>query len=104
MLLPIVTVTFSMTASLLIQQTLEGTNALNSFPDTPCLPMFAIYAYIGVVLGVNVGICGIHGVFGICIFEVWFCLGHYVICIVPINPVLGGCFSCFLMQAQDIQS
>ena len=26
--------------------------------------MYAIYAYIGVVLGVNVGIYGIHGVFG----------------------------------------
>ena len=26
--------------------------------------MYAIYAYIGVVLGVNVGICGIHGVSG----------------------------------------
>ena len=28
--------------------------------------MYAIYAYIGVVLGVNVGIYGIHGVSGIC--------------------------------------
>ena len=27
--------------------------------------MYAIYAYIGVVLGVNVGIYGIHGVSGI---------------------------------------
>ena len=27
--------------------------------------MYAIYAYIGVVLGVNVGIYGIHGVFGL---------------------------------------
>ena len=27
--------------------------------------MYAIYANIGVVLGVNVGIYGIHGVFGI---------------------------------------
>ena len=26
--------------------------------------MYAIHAYIGVVLGVNVGIYGIHGVFG----------------------------------------
>ena len=28
--------------------------------------MYAIYAYIGVVWGVNVGIYGIHGAFGIC--------------------------------------
>ena len=28
--------------------------------------MYAIYAYIGVVLGVNVGIYAIHGVFGKC--------------------------------------
>ena len=28
--------------------------------------MYAIYAYIGVVLGVNVGIYGIHGVSGSC--------------------------------------
>ena len=30
----------------------------------PSHSMYAIYAYIGVVLGVNVGIYGIHGVFG----------------------------------------
>ena len=30
--------------------------------------MYAIYAYIGVVLGVNVGIYGIHGVSGIHIY------------------------------------
>ena len=28
--------------------------------------MYAVYAYIGVFLGVNVGIYGIHGVSGIC--------------------------------------
>ena len=27
--------------------------------------MYAVYAYIGEVLGVNVGIYGIHGVFGV---------------------------------------
>ena len=32
--------------------------------------MYAIYAYIGVVLGVNVGIYGIHGVFGVGMVDV----------------------------------
>ena len=30
----------------------------------PIHSMYAIYAYIGVVWGVNVGIYGIHGVYG----------------------------------------
>ena len=36
--------------------------------------MYAIYAYIGVVLGVNVGIYGIHGVSGnaLLVFVVFF--------------------------------
>ena len=33
--------------------------------------MYAIYAYIGVVLGLDVGIYGIHGVFGILIRVRW---------------------------------
>ena len=31
--------------------------------------MYAIYAYIGVVWGVNVGIYGIHGVYGFVLFS-----------------------------------
>ena len=37
-------------------------NGCFEFPDTPC---FSIFAYNGVVWGVNVGIYGMHGVFRI---------------------------------------
>ena len=36
-----------------------------TYPDAPCVPYRAIYAYIEVVWGVNVGIYSIHGVYGI---------------------------------------
>ena len=40
---------------------------LKLIPETP---MYAIYAYIGVVLEVNVGIYGIHGVSGIDVLKI----------------------------------
>ena len=49
----------------------RGSNACEAVV-LPRRSMYAIYAYIGVVWGVNVGIYGIHGVYGRC-----FTILHY---------------------------